>query len=72
MPNSLGPPWTVACQAPLSMGFPRLRLLEWVAFSCSGGSSQIRDQTLISCVSCTGRQIIYHWATLEAHWWPHD
>ena len=23
MPNCLGPPWTVFCQAPLSMGFPR-------------------------------------------------
>ena len=23
MPNSLGPPWTVARQAPLSMGFSR-------------------------------------------------
>ena len=32
----------------------------------SRGSSQARDQTHISCVSCTGRQIIYHWATGEA------
>ena len=27
------------------------------------GSSQTRDQT---CISCIGRQIIYHWATREA------
>ena len=27
------------------------------------GSSQIRDWT---CVSCTGRRILYHWATREA------
>jgi len=28
-------PWTVACQAPLSMGFSRTRILEWVAISSS-------------------------------------
>ena len=27
------------------------------------GSSQIRDRT---CVSCLGRQVLYHWATREA------
>ena len=26
-------PWTVACQAPPSMGFPRQEILEWVAIS---------------------------------------
>ena len=31
-------PWTVACQAPLSIGFPA-RILEWVAISYSRGSS---------------------------------
>ena len=30
-------PWTVACQAPLSMGF-QARILEWVAISFSRGS----------------------------------
>ena len=39
------------------------RILEWVAISCSGGSSLPRDQT---CVSCIGRQILYHWTTQEA------
>ena len=29
-------------------------------------SSQVRDQTHISCVSCIGRWILYHWATREA------
>ena len=44
-------PWTVAYQAPLSMGFFQARVLEWVATSFSmgssqpGGSSQPRDQT---------------------------
>ena len=30
-------------------------ILEWVAISSSGGSSQSRDQTHVSCVSCIGR-----------------
>jgi len=32
-------PWTVTCQAPLSMGFFQARILEWVAISFSRGSS---------------------------------
>ena len=55
-------PWTVACQAPLSMGFPMVRILEWVAVSFSRGSSWPRVQT---CVSCIGRRILYHWATRD-------
>ena len=35
-------------------------ILEWVATSCSRGSSQLSDQTNISCVSSIGRQILYH------------
>ena len=31
--------WTVACQAPLSMGIPQARILEWVAIPFSRGSS---------------------------------
>ena len=41
------------------------RILEWVAISFSKGSSRLRDQTHISCISCIGRQILYHWATGE-------
>ena len=33
-------PWTVAYQAPLSMGFSRQKKLEWVAMSSSRGSSR--------------------------------
>ena len=47
-------------------GIFQARILECVAISSSRGSSQPRDQTHISCVSCIGRQIIYHWATGEA------
>ena len=47
--------WTVAHQVPLSMGILRARILEWVAMSSSRGSSQPRDQTHVSSVSCIGR-----------------
>ena len=33
------------------------RILEWAAFSSSRGFSPTGDQT---CVSCVGRQILYH------------
>ena len=46
-------PWTVACQAPLSMGILQARILEWVAISFSRVSSQPRDWTQVS-------QILYH------------
>ena len=42
------------------------RILEWVAISSSRGSSQLRDQTcLLLLLHC--RQILYYWATREAH-----
>ena len=68
-------PWTVAHQAPLSMGFPRQEYWSGLPFpsfaislpfSFTKGSSWPRDQTHISCVSCIGRQILYHWVTWEA------
>ena len=36
-------PWTVAHQAPLSLGILQARILEWVAMPSSRGSSQPRD-----------------------------
>ena len=41
-------PWAIAHQVPLSMGILQARILEWVAMSSSRGSSQPRDQTLVS------------------------
>ena len=41
-------PWTVSCQAPLSMGILQARMLEWVAMPSFRGSSQPRDQTQVS------------------------
>ena len=39
--------WTVACQAPLSMGILQATILEWVAMASSKESSQLRDQIYI-------------------------
>ena len=49
-------PWTVALQAPLSMGFPRKEYWNGLPFPSPG------DRTH---VSHTGRQILHHWATRE-------
>ena len=57
-------PWTVARQAPLSMGTLQARILEWAAMPSSRGSARPRDRTHVSCVSCIGRWILYHWSHL--------
>ena len=44
-------------------GILQARIPEWIAISFSRGSSWSRDQTWISC---TGRRILYHWATWAA------
>ena len=36
------------------------RILEWVAMPSFKGSSQPRDRTHDSYVSCIGRQVLYH------------
>ena len=41
------------------------RIVEWVDISFSRESSWSRDQTQVSCISCTGRWTLYHWATRE-------
>ena len=42
-------------------GIPQARILEWVAIPFSRVSSWPRDRTHVSCVSCTGRQVLYHY-----------
>ena len=44
-------------------GIFQVRILKWVAISYFRRSSRTRDWTCISCVSCTGRWILYHRAT---------
>ena len=60
-------PWTVAHQAPLSMGILQASILEWVAMPFSRGSSRPRDQTQVSRIA--GR-FFTDWATREGqeHW----
>ena len=52
--------WTVALQAPLSMGILQARILQWVVISSSRGSAQSKDGTWVSYVSCMGRRALYH------------
>ena len=54
-----------ACSLPGSSihGIFQARTLKWVAISFSRRSPPPRDQT---CISCIGKQILYHWATWEA------
>ena len=58
--------WTVACQAPLSMGIVQARILGWGAISSSRGSSQPKNRTCVSYVSCIGGWVLYHWHHLES------
>ena len=58
------PPWTVACQAPLSMGFSRQEYWSgWVAIPFSEGSYLPRYRT---CVSWIVGRLFTIWATREA------
>jgi len=50
MSNSFATPWTVAHQAPLSMGLLRQEHWSGLPFP-SSGDPQPRDQTCISCIA---------------------
>ena len=58
-PTFCGP---VDCSLPGSSvhGIFWARILEWVAISYSRESSSSRDRNCVSCISCIGRQILYH------------
>ena len=51
------------CSLPGSFvhGILQARILEWVTIPSFKGSSQPRDKTHVSYVSCTGRWVLYHW-----------
>ena len=51
------------CSPPGSMEFSKQEYWNGLPFPSPGGSSQSRDQI---CISCIGRQFLYHWATWEA------
>ena len=62
MSNSFVTPWTAACQDSSVQNSSRVfqtRILEWVAIFCSRGSSWSRDWTHVSCISCTGKWVLY-------------
>ena len=60
-------PWTVAHQAPLSMGFSRQEYWSGVPFPTPGDLPDLsRHQTHASCVSYIGRQILDLCGTWEA------
>ena len=48
-------------------GIFQARILEWVVMPSSRGSSWPRAQTCISCVSYSGRWVLYHYTTWGAH-----
>ena len=52
-------PQTVARQASVHKT-SQARILAWVAFSYSRGSSWPMDGTHISCIACISRKILYH------------
>ena len=57
-------PWTIARQAPLSMGILQARLLEWIATSFSRGifPTQGSNPGLLHC-----KQILYHLSHQGSH-----
>ena len=44
-------PWIIACQTPLSLGFPRQEYWSGLPFHPPGESSQPRDRTHICCIA---------------------
>ena len=60
-------PWTLACQAPLSMRYSRQEY--WSGLPCPppGDLPDPGIWTCVSYASCIGRWILYHCTTWEAH-----
>ena len=56
-------PWTIARQAPLSMAFPRQEYWNGLSFSIPGDL----PEPGIEPASPACRQVLYRWATGEAH-----
>ena len=57
---------TVALQVPLSVGFSWHKSWIVLQFPSPGDLPWPRDRIPVSCVSCIGRWILYHWATWVA------
>ena len=65
-------PWTVVCQGPLSMGFPRQEYWSSLPFPTPGDipNSGIKPMSPTSLLHC--RQILYHQATVSKSATPRD
>ena len=64
-------PWTVTHQAPfVHRFFSGKNTGVGFHFSSCRGSSQPRDQTQVSCISCLGRQFLYQYSDLGSHLSP--
>ena len=61
-------PWTITCQAPLSMGFSRQEYWSGMPFP-PPFPSQLRDKTHVSCVSCTGTWVLYLGSPTKGRVW---
>ena len=59
-------PWTIACQAPLSVGLSRQEY--WSGLPClpPGDLPDPGSNLGLLCLCCIGRQILYHCTTSEA------
>ena len=66
MSDSLSAPWTVARQAPLSVGFSRPEYWSGLPFPPPGGLPDPRIWTRIPCIS---RWVFHHWAPEKAEGW---
>ena len=67
-------PWTVTCQAPLSLGILQARMLEWVAHPFSRRSSWSRNWTGVSCMAgifftswATRKALAFCWYSVQLH-----
>ena len=73
--DSLHPHGLLACQAPLSMGFPRQEYWTGLPFPTPGDLPDLGIEP-VSPVSCIGQRILFHWATgkpfppLRRRWKP--
>ena len=59
------PPWTVAHQALLSKEFSRQEYWNGLPFPTPGDLPDPGIESSMFCVSCIGRQILYHSVTWE-------
>ena len=57
------PLWAVPARFPCLWDCPG-KNTEWVAISSSRRSSWPRNWTQVSCISCIGRLVLYHWRHL--------